>query len=55
VSEEAGRDESALLAKTSSLRDELLVAAGKLEQYVDALKAEVVRLRKLAEDRKSEP
>jgi hypothetical protein len=54
VTDEEGRAESALLAKTSNLRDDLIIAAAKLEQYVDALNREVVRLKKLAANQEPE-
>lgn len=38
-----------LLIKTSNLRDDLLIAVAKLEQYSNALQAEVLRLKKIAE------
>jgi hypothetical protein len=40
-----------LLTQTSNLRDELLTTLAKLETYADALKAEVLRLKKIAEER----
>jgi hypothetical protein len=40
-----------LLSQTSNLRDELLTTLAKLETYADALKTEVLRLKKIAEER----
>jgi hypothetical protein len=52
---EPGREESELLSKASDLRVDLLSAVAKLEQYADALKIEVARLKKLAEERRAAP
>lgn len=38
-----------LIDQTNSLRDELLAAVAKLEQYSKALQGEVMRLKRIAE------
>ena len=42
-----------LIEKTSDLRDDLLVAVTKLEQYANALQKEVLRLKRIAEHRQA--
>lgn len=51
MSDGPAKAERDLLAKTSTLRDELLSAAAKLAQYAEALQAEALRLKRLVEDR----
>ncbi len=40
---------SALISQTSDLRDQLLSSVAKLDQYAEALKVEVERLKQLAD------
>lgn len=42
---------NALINETNTLRDELLIAVAKLEQYAHDLQQEAVRLKDVAQDR----